>query len=305
MEPRCASCGRIDIAEISAARIDLPRAPVPTGETPSPEAGAAFSLPDLPVSVTLDKLEIGRLSLGAPLFGEAAEVSVRGSAQLADGAGQAALAIARQDAGGALEMQGRFDNASRQLQLALGLEEPEGGIVAELLDIPGRPSLRLQASGDDPIDNFEAELALSTGGQERLAGRVLVDRREEARLSVNLQGDLAPVLAPDYRAFLGDELSLVAEARRAADGAMVLQDMTLRAAALVVTGSARLEAGGWPERFDLAARITPPEGRMSSCRCRAGRCALAARICARGSMLPKAPVGGWRDASRTWPARAA
>lgn len=252
--------GRIDISEISVERIELPRAPAPMKEAPSPEARAPFSLPDLPVSVTLGKLDIGRVSLGEPLFGEAAVVSVRGSAQLAGGAGAADLAIERLDAGGALVMQGGFDNASRQLQLTLDLTEPEGGIAVELLGIPGRPALGLKLQGDDPIDNFAAELALSTGGQERLAGRVRLDRREQERLAVDLQGDLAPVLAPQYREFLGDELSLVAEARREDDGGLVLDDMTLRAAALSLSGSARLEQGGWPERFDLAARITPPEG---------------------------------------------
>ncbi|RFP91193.1 hypothetical protein DZK27_02715 [Rhodobacteraceae bacterium 63075] len=252
--------GRIDISEISVERIELPRVPVPMDEMPSPEARAPFSLPDLPVSVLLDKLDIGRVSLGEPLFGEAAVVSVTGSAQLAGGAGGANLRIERQDAGGALVMQGGFDNASRQLQLALDLTEPEGGIAVELLDIPGRPALQLKLEGDDPIDNFEAELALSTDGQERLAGRVRLDRREQERLAVDLQGDLAPVLAPQYREFLGDELSLVAEAHREEDGGLVLDDMTLRAAGLSLSGSARLEAGGWPERFDLGARITPPEG---------------------------------------------
>lgn len=252
--------GRIDISEISVKRIDLPRAPVPMEATPSPEASAGFSLPDLPVSVKLETLEIGRVNLGERLFGEAAVVSVTGSAALAGGAGQADLSIERQDAGGALVMQGGFDNTTRQLQLSLDLTEPEGGIAVELLDIPARPSLRLEVRGDDPIDNFNARLRMFTEGQERLAGRVQFDQRETERFGVNLQGDLAPVLAPAYREFLGDDLSLEAEARREEGGELVLEDMTLRAAALVLSGSGRLEAGGWPERFDLAARITAPEG---------------------------------------------
>ncbi len=255
--------GRIEIDEITVDRIALPRAPLPTEtDLPSPEARGSFSLPDLPVSVRIDALNVGRAELGAPLFGEAAALSLSGRADLSRGTGSAELAINRLDAEGALTLDGAFDNASRQLRLDLSLDEPEGGIAVRLLGIPERPSLRLRVDGNDPITAFEARVQLATAGEERLAGTVTLqgDQTGTAGIGLDVGGDLAPVFAPAYRDFLGDSVALKARGSRSTDGALSLEDFTLRAAALRLTGSGRIAPDGWPERLALDGRIVPPEG---------------------------------------------
>ena len=60
--------GRLDIAELSAEELLIPRAPVPVAsEAPAPEA-REFSLPDLPVSVNIGEVRITRAELGAALL---------------------------------------------------------------------------------------------------------------------------------------------------------------------------------------------------------------------------------------------
>ncbi|KUF10986.1 translocation/assembly module TamB domain-containing protein [Pseudoponticoccus marisrubri] len=255
--------GRIEIDEISVGTLSLPRLPVAGPEPlPSPEARSPFSLPELPVSIRLADLTIERAELGAPLFGEAAVVTLSGAAELADGEGNAQLSIDRLDEGGALTLDGAYSNASRVLGLDLSLTEPADGIVANALTLPGRPSLALSVEGEAPIDDFEARVRLDTDGQERLAGSVTLraDGDDQSQsFAVDIGGDLAPVFTPAYREFLGRDVRLVAEGARGADGAITLDPLELSAEALDLQGAAELAPDGWPVRLDLDGQIVPPE----------------------------------------------
>ncbi|WP_323766026.1 translocation/assembly module TamB domain-containing protein [Marinovum sp.] len=256
--------GRVEIEEISVEEIALPRTPVPSeGALPSPEAsGSAFALPDLPVSVEIDEMRIDRAILGAALFGEAAEMSFAGTAQLADGAGQTRLEVQRLDREGAFTVEAAFDNESRVLALDLDLTEPENGIAANLLGLPDRPSVALSVAGNDPLSNFTADILLATAGEKRLTGQVRLMSSEDgaAGFAADLSGDIAPVFAPQFREFLGPDVALEASGQRQADGAMSLDALRIEAAAMTIAGEARIAADGWPESFNLDAAITPPQG---------------------------------------------
>ncbi|WP_159452470.1 translocation/assembly module TamB domain-containing protein [Tropicibacter naphthalenivorans] len=255
--------GAIDIEEITVGTIDLPRAPLPApGEVPAPEASGSFALPDLPVSLNIAKMRIGRATLGQPLFGQAATIAFDGSAQLANGAGAVKLAITRQDQAGSVTLDAAFDNATRNLRLDLNLTEPENGIAANLLNLPGKPSVSLTAKGDDPLSDFTATVALATAGQPRLDGTVtlLTDQAGTSRFALDVGGDIAPVFAPEFADFLGDDVALVTRGARDASGALTLDTLDVRAAALSLTGSAQIGADGWPQTLRLDGAITPPDG---------------------------------------------
>ena len=255
--------GEIEIEEISVGLLELPRPPLPAeGELPAPEASGSFSLPDLPVSVRIADMGMARADIGAPVMGEAAAFSVAGSAELAGGAGTAQLTIDRLDAGGSLTLAGSYDNATTELSLDLRLAEPEGGFAVNLLDLPGRPSLDLSVAGAGPLDDFAADIRLATDGQDRLAGQVTLRGTEDgaSRFAVNLGGDVTPVFAPDYRTFLGDDIQLIAEGAKQADGTLTLDRLDLSAAALRLEGAAEIAPDGWPRRLALEGSITPPDG---------------------------------------------
>ncbi|WP_425072819.1 translocation/assembly module TamB domain-containing protein [Sagittula sp. S175] len=255
--------GRVDIQEISMARLNMPRLPQAPAEAPTPEAKSSFALPDLPVSLVLEELRLDEVVLGEAVMGEAAVLSVDGSAALAGGEGQASLQIERQDAGGSISLDGSYSNATRVLGLDLSVSEPEDGLVVNKLTVPGRPSVVLTLKGEAPIDDFEAQMSLATDGEQRLAGTVILRADGDAgtrRFRVDVGGDVARLVAPEYRDFLGDEVGLAAEVVQAADGSVELSEMTLSAQALTLEGYAKVGADGWPERLDLNGRITPPDG---------------------------------------------
>lgn len=254
--------GRVEIDELSAAVIELPRAPQSAGgDTPSPEV-KPFALPDLPVSVKIGKIEAARVVLGQALFGAAAEVSLTGSMQLEGGEGSADLSINRIDGReGRLSLTGSYANATRQLALDLLVDEARDGIAANLIGLPGTPAISLAIAGSAPIDDFTADIRLATDGAPRLTGAVTLSTlaaagaTPERRFRADLGGDISPLLPPEYRGFFGDQVTLRAEGARRPSGSLSLPVLSIDSQALDLEGAVELRPDGMPERAALRVRI--------------------------------------------------
>lgn len=255
--------GQVEVSELSAKEIIIARPPVASGDTiPSPEA-SGFSLPELPVSINIDRVAADRIELGPEVLGEAVTGTLEASLQLAGGEGQAVLDLIRTDAGagGDIRLDASYANATRELGLSLVAEEGAGGLVVGLLDIPGEPSARLEVTGQGPIDDFAADLSLATDGEDRLAGRVTVTGEEGGyRLGADIAGNLAPVLAPEMVDFFGTDVGLTLNAWRSAEGRVLVDRFDLTARALTVGGSAEIAADGLPVRVDLDGTLVAPDG---------------------------------------------
>jgi translocation and assembly module TamB len=256
--------GELNVSELSAEEIILERLPE-TDASALPEAEASgFSLPDLPVSVRIDRVAAGRIELGADVLGQPVSGTLEASMQLADGAGQAALDLIRTGDGptGEITLDASYSNATRELDLNLVAEEAANGIVVGLLDIPGAPSAALKVTGQGPIDDFGAEILLETDGAERLAGAVAIRAQDEAgyRLLADVAGDLAPLLAPEQVEFFGTEVALKLDARRAVSGRTSIDQFELTARSLSFTGAAEIAADGLPEWVDVTGTLATPDG---------------------------------------------
>lgn len=268
--------GALDITELSAGEVLLPRAPRMEGDaTPSPEA-SGFALPDLPVSVKIGTLKIDKATLGEALLGETAVVALQGSAQLEDGAGQAALVMERIDGTrGNLALKADYANATRFLDLDLSLSEPENGIASSLIGLPDNPSIDLAIKGAGPLDDFAADLTLATDQTPRLKGKVTLtggaadsengaDSDDGAldfrAFTADLGGDIAPLFLPEYRAFFGPDIRLKLSGARFGDGRLRLDDLELNTRALQLAGKLTLGKDSWPEAFSLTGQISDESG---------------------------------------------
>ncbi len=251
--------GRIEIDEMSAEEIDLPRRPI-TPATPSQAKG--FSLPELPVAVSIGALRADRVILGEPIMGVAADVRLTASAKLEGGAGSADLAIDRIDGReGSLILKGSYSNATRDATLDLLVKEAAGGIAVELLKIPGRPSSELAIHGSGVIDVFRTDISLRTDGQQRVSGQVQLgaeagnDGAVTRSFQAQLSGDVTPLFLPEYREFFGTDVSLQAEGRRLPSGQMDLSRLVIDSEGVDLTGSLNLTATGLPYQAAMTLRV--------------------------------------------------
>lgn len=248
--------GRIDVQELTAERIILARPPVSETTAPAPEA-SAFSLPELPVGINIDTFDIAQITLGKAFLGEEIALSLTGNASLSDGEGNAVVTALRLgEKTGRFEINGRYSNQSRELALLLDVEEGAGGIAATLLDLPGRPSTKLLIQGTAPLDNYTATLALATDGQDRISGNFGLIGDENGRLiTLDIGGDVTPLFAPEYQDFFGNNIALAVAARTSPQGGVNLENLSLQAKSLQLTGTAQIGAQGWPERLQLRGQI--------------------------------------------------
>ncbi|NDU99990.1 translocation/assembly module TamB domain-containing protein [Pseudoroseicyclus tamaricis] len=242
---------RIEIGEMSAESIRFVRTPEPSTSAPSPEA-KPFRLPDLPVAVEVEQLQVDTVVLGEAILGQRSSFSLDGGLSFDDGALEARIEADRLDAEGGFVIAGSYSNESRMLDLDVALREGPGGIVASLLDIPGEPALSLELAGSGPIDDFSAELALATDGTERVTGTfglVTVDGASQVRADIS--GDVTPLLPADYEPFFGDSSRIAFQGRREADGALILDRLEAQAETLQLAASGELQPDGWPVRLEL------------------------------------------------------
>ncbi len=253
--------GELNIGELSAQEIVLARLPETEDAGPSPEA-SGFSLPELPVSVKIDRVAAEHIELGPEVLGQAVTGTLEASVQLVDGAGQAKLDLIRTGDGpkGEITLDAAYSNTTRELALALVAEEDAKGIVVSLLDIPGAPSASLRVEGRGPVDDYAANIVLATDGAERLKGTVSVKGEEGGnRFLADVGGDLAPILAPEQLDFFGSEVALRLDALRSPAGRLTLSDFELSARSLSLNGKAEIAADGLPEWLDVTGTLAAPD----------------------------------------------
>ena len=254
--------GRLEVTELTAARILLPRlAASSETDAPTPEA-TPFQLPELPVSIEINRIAAENVQIGAPVFGAEAQVSLDGALSLVSGDGAANLAIERRDGIGALRLEASYGNASEQLALNFSLQEAEDGIFVNLVGLPGAPSIDFSVTGDAPVTDFTANIRLATDGADRLSGTISLNKTEDEtqRILADIGGDIAPILAPAYQPFFGDAIDLVAEARIAPTGEISVPEFQLNAEAISLFGALELGSDRLPRKIAVTGQISSEDG---------------------------------------------
>ncbi len=159
---------RIEVQRLEIGRITLARRPV--ARTGEPEPGPL--LPELPLALAVDAFTLGELVLGEPVLGGEVRLSARGSASLgAPSQGlSAALEVRRRDAPGTADLSLSFVPVGQRLTIRLSADEPAGGVLARLAQIPGTPPVRLELAGTGVLDDFTANSPSRVGPRPMRGG---------------------------------------------------------------------------------------------------------------------------------------
>ncbi|WMT92024.1 translocation/assembly module TamB domain-containing protein [Pelagibacterium sp. H642] len=250
--------GRLEIQSLSADSIAYIRNPVSTEEpaAPSPEAGG-FSVPEFPVAVILESLSIPSVRFGEQVFGLGSEISLAGAMTLEGGAIDAQLDIERRDGpGGSLDLDLQYANESREIDLGLNLIEPENGIIANLLNIQGRPEIALGLTGAGQIENLDVELTFDADGNRILSGTGTLDQGTEGlMIAADLQGPLADILPAVYSDFFGTNTALSLNALLRDAGGFEISDLSLTGGSLSLFANAATTQDGFLNRLDISGQI--------------------------------------------------
>lgn len=251
---------RVEIQELSAAEIDVLRAPASEddGGQGLEAKEFEFALPELPVSLRIAKIAAERVRIAEDLIGQKAVFSVNGQMELAGGEGAADLTIERQDGQrGSFVLDADFSNSTKILNLDLSLDEAKGGFLSTMLDLPDNPAVAAHIVGKGAISDFSADIRLATNDQPRITGQVLVKEAPGPGnmpgigFSLNIGGDVAVLVKESNRAFFGQQSQLVARGWRGQDGRMSVPELSLKTEALTVTGHAEINEHSAPTNVRL------------------------------------------------------
>ncbi len=253
--------GAIDVEELSAARIIVARPPVSEDSGPSPEA-EPFSLPELPVSISLGLLNIDSIELGEAFLGDELSFSLSGAAELSGGEGSANVVAERLgDQQGRFEIDGSYVNETKVLGILLDIAEGPDGIAANLIGLPGNPAIGMTIEGNAPLDDFAATLSIATDRQDRLNGNFgLTNTDGVTVITLDVGGDISPLFEPEYQGFFGNDAQLAARMVQTTDGSIDIPTLELDAGRVTLSGAVQIGAQGWPELIELTGGITAEGG---------------------------------------------
>ena len=258
---------RVEINELSAERVILPRLPGGGGDAAAPKAEATeFSLPQLPVGVNIDKIAIQRVELGKDIIGQEAVLAINGSMNLSGGEGKTALTIDRVDGPrGQFALDAGFSNETRVLNLDLKLDEDANGLFSNIVQLHGRPAVTAEIKGDGPLSDYTADITLATDGQPRITGKVAVQTQTQdgvpgTAFHAELSGDVAALAPPQHKAFFGSQSRLLAQGWRGGDGRLLIPSLSLTTEALKLDGNVATNAQGGPESAHLTLLLGQEAG---------------------------------------------
>ncbi|GHA18033.1 DUF490 domain-containing protein [Devosia pacifica] len=257
--------GRLEVESLSAESIQFLRTSVPAenapAELPDPEA-SGFEIPEFPVAVIIENLSVPSVTFGEGVFGLGSEISVNGSLTLEDGNLTTNLDIERLDGpGGTLDVAVDYTGESQVFDVDVTLAEPQDGILANLLNIEGRPAVELSIVGSGPISDLRTELTFAADGRTALAGLASLTQVEQGlSISVDLNGALAPLIAEPYRPFFGNETNLDANALVRSDGGVTVTGLRLSGGQLSLEGELETTSDNFLRRLSLSALIASQSG---------------------------------------------
>lgn len=189
----------LEIEVLAAERIAVERQPQAAAGAEEHAAG----LPSLPLQVRLLSLEVRDLALAEAVLGEAARLTIAGSARTqADDTLQASLTIKRSDGvASKAEVEARYRPADGHLALELDLSEPPGGLLARLIGRPDLPALAVGLSGEGPLADWRGRFTGSLDGLGKAEAELTIQQSE--RLGFTLAGQVERSASPGDSPSLG------------------------------------------------------------------------------------------------------
>ncbi|MCS7267010.1 MAG: translocation/assembly module TamB domain-containing protein [Geminicoccaceae bacterium] len=200
LAPAALLSGRVELRELGAERIAVARLPEP--RAPSEPAPAA--LPELPVlpeqlpAMSVNRLSVSRLELGAPILGRSAVLTLAGHALVTpDGRTlDARLALERVDEPTArLELGLALDLGARSMALRLVGEE-RGGLLAAATALEHAGPARIHLRGEGPLTRWQGTVSGALERVGELEGKLALDLEGLPGVELSLSGKLEPTGVP-------------------------------------------------------------------------------------------------------------
>lgn len=245
---------RLEIGELTAARVVVHRLPAPAPGQPPPAAGGPLipDPPTLPLALRIGRFQLDRIDLAPQVLGEAAAISTNGRLQLDTEGLELDLDAVLVEGGAVLAMQAALRPAGGALTAAATLRAEAGWLLSRLAGIPDRPvAVDLSLRGPAEAARFTLAATAGEGIRADLSGTIAAP--DAARLAADLEGEVeaAGLLPPELTPLAGP-VRLALDAARQPDGRFALRRLRAAGAPGEIEASGDLDLAG--QRNALALR---------------------------------------------------
>ncbi|WP_208540766.1 translocation/assembly module TamB domain-containing protein [Bartonella capreoli] len=247
--------GRIEVNEILVGHVTFLRKPYSSTSVSFLEADQ-FSIPKLPMSISVNMFKAEQVTFGQNLFGLPSDVSLEGHLALTNAAIDADVKAHRLDASGYFSILTKISKKSRIAQIDITANEPQNGILASIFNIEKRPALNLVIKGDGTFDDLVVALRAEVDRQPILNGNiVLAGVLDGHSLSAQLAGTIGLLMPSQYRNLFESNVTLGIEAVITKEGITRLDHMVVQGKAINVVANAEITADGFLRRLFVDGNI--------------------------------------------------
>lgn len=245
---------RVALDRIELAR--LPRA----GSSTAKSSGGGIALP---VALDIERIDLPEIALGEELAGTGiAELSATGMLRAGGSplAIETRLNVSRSDGKqGTVDADIAFAPADNRLTLKLRAAEPAGGIIANMLKLPGQPAVDLVVTGEGPAADWRGKGTFAVDGNvvTRISG---THRLTEQGNVITAQGDGAfeSFLPAMLKPLLAGNATFDIAGTRTTSGGIDIERATLASQALTASAAGSLDPQGAADlALDVRANAGP------------------------------------------------
>lgn len=241
---------------ITAGRVDIIRPALP--EAPPPETSdAPFQLP---VKLDIERIFLPDIMIGKAAAGRDFSISAEGSGK-ADNqsiiAKVSAFRLDLPDAKAGADF--AYIPGANQLKLGATLDEPRDGMLAGLLNLPGKPAMHLAVDGDGPLSDWKGRLIAALDGAQAFAAdarHVAVDGGGH-RLVLSGNGTAQTLMPSTLRALFAGNTEFLLDATLGTGGKLSVEAGSLTTSAVTVDVSGTYDPNG---ENDISARASGLNG---------------------------------------------
>ncbi|OPB32422.1 translocation/assembly module TamB domain-containing protein [Bartonella sp. AR 15-3] len=249
--------GHVEINQLSAEKIIFLRQPQNSSSIYFFEADQ-FSIPKLPMAIFVNTLMVDCLTFEKDIFGFASDVSLKGHLTLDNNELDTNIEFQRLDELGYFSILTKISKDDRTATIDIIADEPQNGIMANILDLEKRPALNLSIKGNGTFDDLVIMINLKANQQPIVEGNfILAGVLEGYSLITNLEGIIGFLMPAQsqYRSFFESNVALKAKATVTNEGAMQLNHMTIQGDAIDVVANAEIANDGFLRRLFIDGKI--------------------------------------------------
>ncbi|HYM04378.1 MAG TPA: hypothetical protein VET85_15600, partial [Stellaceae bacterium] len=159
----------------------------------------------MPVDVRIERLQLARVELGKAMLGHPLAATVTASGELTRGHAAASLDLHAIDgSSGTIKVNAAYDAQRSRLDLDANVDEPEGEVLAGLLDRSEKIPLTLHLVGHGALDDWHGRLSATTGNGAALDAALDIARTSAYRITTQGSAQLASLLPSRLIPLIGD-----------------------------------------------------------------------------------------------------